>query len=1250
MERIVEMEMQCNQRNLRVAGKAVGACRIKGQQKRSIQFLLLLLMASVCSLSALGQSFTGHVTDANGAAIPKASITVHNDLENADVTTTTTGSGDYTVPFLKPGSYRVTASAAGFKLAIHAGLVLETDQVSTVNFSLSVGAVTESITVTGDSLVDFGKADNGEVIENTRVTEIPLNGRDPGMLSQLSAGASWNGDLKDGYTRPFDDTQAQIAVNGGGTGNVELMLDGVSNTNASINQVYGNSRIAYVPLVDSVQEFKLVTNPYDAQYGLLSGGAEDVTLKSGTNKIHGDVYEFARRTWLDSNLWVNDYNNTKALPGQTISPTPNHKLDQYGAELDGPVFVPHFYNGKDKTFFTLQYERWNEISPSSTKTSVPSPQWYTPDANGNYDFSNLVYATTSGYAPISLLDPKNISFVGGGWVRVPFGPTDTINPTPKANVIPGSRVNPVALKMLQSFYPQPNTQTAAGSNPFANNYTYTNATTNQYRNVLAKIDHNLTANDRFSLHYGYWERFEVRDGNGLLGAGESGLLPHTERSNTFTVEETHTFTPNLIFDFRSNVIVRYDNVNNGPHVNPSTIGINNPQSLGAAGESEIPWFNLSEFASPGATGSGGWVGHQLSIVPSLTWIKGKHAIRTGLDTRFMQQITATLNGGPEFDIDRTWTQTSCCGSWDPASGNSIASMLLGNATGGKNVINAPQFWSDHYWAPFIQDDWKVTPKLTLNLGVRWDIFPSETERHNATESNFSTTMVNPISSQVSVPGYSQLLGGVTYAGVNGRARGFFPTTWDNIQPRFGFAYAVDNKTAIRGGFGESMQNPQYNTPNDGFSSNTPYQGSDPNYPNGVRPYAATTFDHPFPTVIQPVGSARGALDQLGGGPWTVNSHYRPPQFWNYSFGAERQFSQRDMVNISYVGSQLFGGNSNNNLDKESISAQQACDPQLGGIPEVCINNNVANPFLGNINFLGQSYYNQTTINALNLTRPFPQYTGVEEWDENNYHTWYNALQVTAMHKMSNALTMHLTWTWSKQMDSGGWADETNDIVSRNIDGNDHTHIVTLSSVYLLPIGRGRTLLGNSNRIVDGAIGGWELSGQYIYKTGQPYGTPGNLLYNAGVKRHVQQSNGYLRLVAPCVEYYKDSNATSPWPLVKLYGDPANGQVDIYHSDVSCNSPAYQLVPTYGIQQNVVYSGVRIPAFQVFDMSASKNFSIVERMHLQIRVDAFNFPNHPEWNESGDTNAQDADFGTIRKGVDSPSNAPREVQLSAKLVW
>ncbi|HVJ09030.1 MAG TPA: carboxypeptidase regulatory-like domain-containing protein [Acidisarcina sp.] len=403
------------------------------------------------------------MTDSTGGVLPKAKIIVHNVEKNTDVTTTTTSTGDFAVPYLTPGVYDVSVEAPSFKKEIRSHITLEVGQTATLNFALTVGAVSESVVVNSDgAILDYGKADRGEVVENTRVTELPLNGRDPGMLSILNAGAIWTGSIQ--WQRPFDDTQANLSINGGGSGNNEMMLDGVSNESA----VGGNSKIAYVPPVDAVQEFKIVTNPYDAQYGRASGGVVDMTLKSGTNRVHGDIYEFARRSWLDANTWQNDYLNSVNHTNRYAKS--QHKLDQYGGELDGPVFIPKVYDGRNKSFFVLQYENWNEKVPNSLVTSVPDPAWLTGD------FSNLTWWDGSKYAPMTIYDPLTIHDDGTGrLVRDPF----------PGNKIPTARINPVALKML-SYYPKPNSTPPPASNPFANNYATPNPTTDRYRNVIGK--------------------------------------------------------------------------------------------------------------------------------------------------------------------------------------------------------------------------------------------------------------------------------------------------------------------------------------------------------------------------------------------------------------------------------------------------------------------------------------------------------------------------------------------------------------------------------------------------------------------------------------------------------------------------------------------------------------------------------------------------------------------------------------------
>jgi hypothetical protein len=1212
--------------------------------------LILAALACVFSTMLYGQEFTGQVTDTSGASVPKARMTIKNLATGVENVTYTTASGDYTVPYLKPGTYSITAGEAGFASEQKTQIELQVGQTATINFMLKVGAATETVNVAAESLLSVSKADTGEVIENTRVTELPLNGRDPGMLAILSAGASWTGSPQ--WQRPFDDTQANLAVNGGQPGNVALLMDGITNSSTPINNS-GQAAIAYVAPVDSVQEFKIVTNPYDAQYGLMAGAVEDVILKSGTNKLHGDVYEYARRTWLDANTWSNDYYIAKASPGTDISQfkTPKMKWDQYGAQLDGPVYIPKLYDGRNKSFFTMQYENWHELEPNTVTDSVPSPQWATGD------FSNLVYwnGSTQSYQPITLYDPLNIQQnANGTWIRTPFGPNDSVNPSSAPNVIPASRINPMAQTIIK-MYPAPNTTPPVGSNPFANNYVVAGADENRYRNALGKWDQNLSSKDRMSLSYGYWERVEVRSYDGFTTPATRGQLPHGERSHAFTLEETHTATPNLLFDFRARASVRADYSYNGPAYNPTGLGWTSQQiaAMGPAAAAEFPYLDISEFNSLGTNSNGQSVKNSLSLLPSVTWIKGKHTIHAGLDLRFWQIGYNVIGGGNNFWIDRTWTQYNCgsCGSWDPASGNSMASLLLGNPTSGSDNINVKTYWSSHYWAPFFQDDWKITRKLTLNLGVRWDFVEPATERNSYSNGGFDATSVNPIGSLVSVPGYSQVLGGVTFLGVNGYSRNPYPLSKFDIQPRVGIAFALDDKTVLSAGFGESTRTPQ-NAPNNiGYSAQTSYQANDPTQPGATHPNLANQINNPYTTVVQPTGSKLGMLTALGTGPWTINPKYIIPTFWNYSVGIQRQVSKNTVIDLAYVGSRLYNGDCDNNtflgscpnINHESSAAMTNCNPENGGRYENCDNNNVQNPFLGISAFQGSSYYSSTTINALNLTRPFPQFTDMTMWQANTAHTWYNSLQLTGTHRM-NALTLHGTWTWSKMLDQGGVLDTTYLTPYRQIDGGDITHRITLSGVYMLPVGRGRTFLSNADRLVDGVLGGWELGSLFVYQTGNPWLLPNNpneaYLRTAYVKPHIQKDNGFIRMVAPCVEQWQENN-----------GVYSLAQLQSYDYDGNCSQgSSFMQVPRYAPTPNNIYTGIRLPRNLQTDVNLSKNFAIYENLNLQVRVEAFNVFNHPLWSENPDNGTNDSTFGLIQRGPTGQSNLPRQMQLSAKIRW
>jgi len=1171
------------------------------------RFMLLGLLLPASYMAA--QEFTGRVSDQSGAAVTKAVITVRNLQTNVEEGTETNSTGAYTVPYLKPGEYSVTASAPGFAPLIKNNITLEVGKTGVVNFDLKVGEASASITVEADVSLDMGKADRGEVVENTRVTELPLNGRDPGMLALLSAGVVWgNSQNNSQYQRPFDSTATSLMINGGGQGNNELLLDGITNDSGN-----GNSVSAYIPPVDSVQEFKILTNPYDAQYGRAQGGIIDVILKSGTNKYHGAAYEFARRSWLDADTWQNDYLNAKQSHSATKG---QHKLDQLGAEVGGPVVLPKLYNGKDKTFFLLGYENWDEKVPNTLVTSVPDPKWYKEG-----DFSNLTWWDGSKYAPMTIYDPTSIHDDGTGkLVRNAF---------PKNKI---TAINSVAQKLL-SYYPEPNLKTASGTNPFANNYTTPNPTTDTYRNVLAKLDQNISSSDRFTLRYGYWERWETRSDNGMPGEAKSGAEPFGQHGSTFATDWVHTFTPTLLLDFRGIVSARY----NGWHNGPSNLS---PNSLGWSGTglgNHMPSMTISEFASLGNGGSNTDIENMAAIFPSVTWIKGNHTLHFGVDARDIQKAVKSSTSGVSLSVARGWTQYDYL-QGDQASGNSVASMLLGNMDSGNNQINPQAYWTQHYIAPFIQDDWKIGRRLTINLGLRYDYNGPQSERHNRVDYAFDTTSVNPIDSQINhslIPGGSAIKGGVTFAGVNGKPTTFYAPVKTNFQPRVGFAYAVDDRTVVRGGVGKMFKNPVPGGNQYGFSSTTPFDGTE-----DKGKTAKNTLTNPFPYVIQPTGSSQGALTGLGQGPWFINPNYKTPGIWQYSFSVERQFLKSDTVEIGYVGSRATNQDSSDNINHWNPTYQATCNIEMGGSHHVCDDdaNYATNPFQGISAFNGSSYYTASTIQYGNLTRPYTAFGDITEWQLNDGKTWYNSLQVVALHRWNKDLTMHGTWTWSKLMDSGGYADQTYRIKSRSIDSNDITHRITLSGVYNLPVGRGRLLLGQTNRLIDAAVGGWELGALYVFQTGTPWGLPGGLEYqhNAKLNRSVDKGTGYIRGVAACVD-----NTDNETGAHTAYSNNYTG---------TCSQANFVVRPSYGATQNVVFTGVRIPNLQQFDANLAKNFAIVNDVKLQFRLEAFNALNHPLWQLGYEGSASDPNFGTIQRGARGQSNLPRQVQVALKLVW
>ncbi len=1232
--------------------------------------VLLFLIAGLCPVAAFGQnaSFTGHIKDQSGAAIVKAQITVRNEDTGVEQTTATTDAGDYTVPYLNPGRYSVSAAATGFKTESKIDIDLQTSQVAVIDFTLQVGSVTQSITVNNNqALLDRGKADRGEVVENTRVTELPLNGRNPVMLDRLNSSVIWNGNLI--WQRPFDgQVWTNLDINGSGNYNTEIMLDGQPDQTPR-PQNGGHTNGGYVAPDDAVQDFKIVTNPYDAQYGQTRGGAIDMNLKSGTNQIHGDVYEYLRRTWLDADWWVNDAD--KILYPQNVASglyhTPQHKLDQYGAELDGPLVLPKVFNGRNRLFFVAQVENWNEVEPAFTQTSVPCTASTCGDWAGG-DFSNLTY----NGAPVTIYNPYstyNCTESGKPQIcRTPF----------PNNQIPSGMINQTALAYLK-YYPAPN-QAGTSGTPWQLNYYAQEPTVDKYRNALIKLDWSPTDKDKYSLRYGYWERYETDDSNGIAsGYGFYGEAPLGDRTHTFATQWVHTFRSNLLLNFMADVDVKAEIAGVAPTgFNPTSIGW--PSSL----VSQLGAFSMLPGITPqntsginftglGDTGAGNGLTttDALNLFPSVTWIKGKHTIHAGLDWRF-GQYAIVLNASTEanFTFNDTWTQNcwSCAagndygGSDNNLEGNPIASMLLGLANSGTDGFGATAFYSNKYYAPYVQDDWKVTPKLTLNLGLRYDLQPYYVERHNRADYAFNTTTPNPVDATLpfttlatGAPVHD--LGGVTFLGVNGNPRRVYSTNLTEIQPRIGFAYSVRNDLVVRGGFGEVFQQTDAFPALAGFSSTTSYVNS-PN--GGLTPtnWNASTgccfggnFNDPFPSITQPTGSSLGLLTSLGTGPSYLNPNFQIPNVWQFSFGIEEQFTRNDILELSYVGNRAPNNETSQNIDHWAASALAQCNVQMGGRHEVCDNTYsqdptaiygyVPNPYYHIAAFAGSTPYSQTTRQALNWTQALGgAFGGVTEYQWNGARSWYNSLQLTVQHRWNHGLTAHGTWTWSKLMDAGGWADNNYLIPLRTLDSLDRTQNATISMVWDLPVGRGRTFFSGMNRVTDAVLGGWELASMPIFQSGAPMGIGGgswDYVHSAKIKPF-WTANHNLQWYAPC---YWNTNAET--------GAITESQEAI---NFGCSQPDFIQIPSYGAapDNNVNYASLRQAWNILDDSNLSKNFNVWENLKMQFRLETFNTFNHPLF--SGGTyngiNQYAGQIGATTGG--GQSNKPRYTQLAVKIMW
>ncbi|MGH9660015.1 MAG: TonB-dependent receptor domain-containing protein, partial [Bryobacteraceae bacterium] len=764
--------------------------------------LVLLVAASVW-----GQSFTGSilgtVRDASGAAVPQASITIVNTATNARADVRSDESGQYIAPQLPPGRYTVEASAAGFKKVVRDGIVLQVQQQARVELVLAVGEVTESVTVSADAAVlETTTSSIGKVVDNRRIVDLPLNTRNVYSLIFLTPGVS--GSVGNAYN------QMSYSVNGARPSMMDTIIDGVT---ASMPTVNGFTGISVFPSVDAIEEFKVMGANYSAEFGRSLGSVLNVVFKSGTNQLHGSAYEFLRNSVLDAN---NFFDNRRGQPLGTF------QRSQFGGTLHGPV-------RRDRTFYMMSYEGLRERSLATSTFTVPT----LVERQG--DFSRTFAANGQ---QIRIFDPftTRANPAGAGFIRDPFA----------QNQIPAARFDPVAVNSLR-YYPQPNTAGAAVTNQ--QNYAQSSGRQVNINQADLRVDHNLTPRQRIFGRYSYRYTEDVppiyfpQD----LTIAE-GRVIQENRVRGAVLDYSNTLTPTTIFTGRLGFARTLFVFNNqGLGFLPSSLGL--PKDIDtAADRAMFPRIGPSGYVSLGGSDHRYNAFMSYTAIANLTKIRGKHNYKFGWEGRMLRVNVWEARSAGTFNFNAGFTQGPNPSQASATAGNSIASLLMGTGTTGNVLIQA---WKNvasqsFYHAFYIQDDWRITPKLTLNLGLRYDLDTPRTERYDRMN-YFDPFAPSPLARRV--PEFPNLAGGVVFVNVNGTPRTQYHSDRNNLAPRLGLAYQATPKTVIRAGyahvFGPSNQGAQGTVGPFGFRTEnlwvttldgiTPFNRLANPYPQGFRP-------------------------------------------------------------------------------------------------------------------------------------------------------------------------------------------------------------------------------------------------------------------------------------------------------------------------------------------------------------------------------------------------------------------------------
>lgn len=1118
--------------------------------RTSLFFTLALMLFCIGSLQGNAQEFragvAGQVTDAGGSVLPGAAITARNVATNAIYKTTSGDDGEYALRNLDPGSYVFTVEKTGFRKLLREGIVLQVGAQVTLNLMMQTGEVSEAVTIREDiAQLQTETAVRGLVVDQTRVLNTPLQGRNMFAIAWSVPGVQIATSVT--RLRPFDIAgSTSIVVNGGRRGQNDVQVDGVTAT-------YQQGQISFVPSVDSVGEFKVVTNPFDSQFGFTTGGVVTSITRSGTNQYHGGAFEFLQNTKFNAN----EFNSNRAGVQRQRS-----NINTFGANFNGPIL-------KDKLFFAYSYEGIRQSIPDPFTTSIPTA------AQRAGDFSQTRLANGQLqiiYDPLTTRpDPAN----PGRLIRDPF----------PNNRIPENRLSPVARAAL-AFLPAPN---APGDSLGLNNYTNSSAVPRFIADFNAhsgRLDYNLSEATKLFYRIAFNRLDENRGYRYGNAADPSGNIPFVRQNYNGVGGVTRTINSTTVVDARFGV-ARFTSPGGnslGADFDLSKLGFSQ-RYIGQA-LNHFPQFRFQDYEGLGsATARVTPASTVYHFVATVSKLIGDHSLKTGFETRlFRLNERNPGNANGLFNFNSQFTQADPLAGQTRNSGNPIASFLLGYPQSGSIEVRAFPARQHLAYAGFLQDDWRVTGKLKLNLGIRYEIFTGMTDRYDNINRGFDPNAPLP----VQVPGFSGR-GNILYAGAGGAKRSAFELDKNNFMPRFGAAYQLNDKTVIRGGIGQFYAQIWDDPGSFGFSQSTALV-------TGIRAgIPDADIRDPFPSGL--VAAQRERTNTIGQGFGVFNPERVIPYVWQYGFEIQRQLSWDLLFSTGLVGS------SGRDIPvAQSINEISAANLAQGA---AFLTAQVTNPFAGLAPGTG---LNGATVQRQQLLRPFPQFGGITVGGFANGSSQYYGLQSSLQKRFSAGATFTVSHTWSKLMERINFQNPQDTELEKQISENDITHNVGLNGSYELPFGRNRKFLGSANSIVNGVVGGWTVNGLVRLQSGFPTTFPANA----------------------------EPLGTDPIP--------ANQNIDQWYSQGSFRALAPFTLRRFSLR----YGSLRNPPIRNFDLSAFKTFAITERVNLQFRAEFINAFNTPQFFSGPETNPASGNFGRIGGGVRAQSNLPRFVQFALKL--